>query len=323
MDSVETEEQTDLAAVRAVVEVKALAENEKQIRLEAEEAKVEALVEAGKASGVEAEGEIEIEAVGNIWKKDDRRSQLDEGTDENSERKLPGYELDLKALKELWGSMAAVWDNPVVRKENPGTLTKLNRFVSATGKVVDGAPINPGRLAGGSLVRVLDVATSSPEVTPVMIREEICEVGEEATTCVCSGSNYTADVKISDNQDTGEAADEANGESIQANYWVSSGKNTDSEETVSDDEVVLEDHEAYKTRGVPLSQGSPEEGAGNQKPGCRKDEEKAKLATGAGNVKGDDKGIPTCWKLPRSELNPGESFEVLPGEPKWAKVIFS
>ena len=288
MDSVETEEQTDLAA-----------------------------------SGVEAEGEIEIEAVGNIWKKDDRRSQLDEGIDENSERELPGYELDLKALKELWGSMAAVWDNPVVRKENPGTLTKLNRFVSATGKVVDGAPINPGRLACGSLVPVLDVATSPTEVTPVMIREEICEVGEEATTCVCSGSNYTADVKISDNQDTGEAADEANGESIQANYWVSSGKNTDSEETVSDDEVVLEDHEAYKTRGVPLSQGSPEEGAGNQKPGCRKDEEKAKLATGAGNVKGDDKGIPTCWKLPRSELNPGESFEVLPGEPKWAKVIFS
>ena len=51
------------------------------------------------------------------------------------------------------------------------------------------------------------------------------------------------------------------------NYWVNSSESTKSEETESDDEVVLGDnHEVYKIRGVPLFQGSSEEGVRNQKP---------------------------------------------------------
>lgn len=40
------------------------------------------------------------------------------------------------------------------------------------------------------------------------------------------------------------------------NYWVNSSESTESEETKSDDEVVVGDnHEVYKIREVPLFQG--------------------------------------------------------------------
>ena len=84
----------------------------------------------------------------------------------------------------------------MVHNEDPETLTKLDRFVSATSKVVGNAPINSGQLVERSLVQISDVDTSPAKVVPVMILLEVCEVGEGATTCFCSGSNSTADLEI-------------------------------------------------------------------------------------------------------------------------------
>ena len=87
--------------------------------------------------GVEAEGEAKIVDVGDILEKDVCRNQFDEGADKKSEWELPGNQLDLTALREQ-----SMWDNPMVCNEDPETFTNLDRFVSATSKVVGNAPLN-------------------------------------------------------------------------------------------------------------------------------------------------------------------------------------